>query len=189
MSSSSSFPTSRFPFAAGGSGAGGPGGGGGGSSVRPWGSSGGTSVSSSGKRIQKELLDLNASDCSAGPKGDNLYHWLSTIIGPQGSPYEGGIFFLDIIFPLDYPFKPPMVTFKTRIYHCNVDSTGMVSLEILKDGWSPALTISKVLLAIKAIITNPNPYNPLVESIARLYLTDRTKHDEIAAEWTMRFAR
>ncbi|XP_044965207.1 constitutive photomorphogenesis protein 10 [Hordeum vulgare subsp. vulgare] len=196
MSSSSSFPGSRFPFAAGGAGAGasgggagGGGGGGSGSSVRPWGSSGGTSVSSSGKRIQKELLDLNASDCSAGPKGDNLYHWLSTIIGPQGSPYEGGIFFLDIVFPLDYPFKPPMVTFKTRIYHCNVDSIGAVSLEILKDGWSPALTISKVLLAIKGIITNPDPYNPLVESIARLYLTDRAKHDEIAAEWTLRFAR
>lgn len=192
MSSSSSFPGSRFPFAAVGAGAGASGGsgaGGSGSSVRPWGSSGGTSVSSSGKRIQKELLDLNASDCSAGPKGDNLYHWLSTIIGPQGSPYDGGIFFLDIVFPLDYPFKPPMVTFKTRIYHCNVDSTGAVSLEILKDGWSPALTISKVLLAIKAIITNPDPYNPLVESIARLYLTDRAKHDEIAAEWTLRFAR
>uniref|UniRef100_A0A453B7P8 UBC core domain-containing protein n=1 Tax=Aegilops tauschii subsp. strangulata TaxID=200361 RepID=A0A453B7P8_AEGTS len=112
------------------------------------------------------------------------HHWT-----PRGSPYEGGIFFLDVVFPLDYPFKPPMVTFKTRIYHCNVDSTGAVSLEILKDGWSPALTISKVLLAIKAIITNPDPYNPLVESIARLYLTDRAKHDEIAAEWTLRFAR
>ena len=88
MSSSSSFPTSRFPFAAGAGPPGGGGGfGGGGSSVRPWGSSGGTSVSSSGKRIQKELLDLNASDCSAGPKGDNLYHWLSTIIGPQGMSY------------------------------------------------------------------------------------------------------
>ncbi|KAL6856166.1 hypothetical protein ACP4OV_018968 [Aristida adscensionis] len=189
-----SFP-SRFPFAAGGAGAGagGSGGGaGGGSSVRPWGSSGGTSVSSSGKRIQKELMDLNASDCSAGPLGDNLYHWLSTIIGPQGSPYEGGIFFLDIVFPLDYPFKPPTwrpVTFKTRIYHCNVDSTGRVHLDILKDGWSPAFTISKVLLAIKDIISNPDPYNPLVMSISRQYLTDRTKHDEIAAEWTMRLGK
>uniref|UniRef100_A0A0E0LML3 UBC core domain-containing protein n=1 Tax=Oryza punctata TaxID=4537 RepID=A0A0E0LML3_ORYPU len=195
-SSSSSFPTSRSPFPAGagagtsggggGGGGGGSGGGGGGwSGVRPWGSSGGTSVSSSGKRIQKELMDLNASDCSAGPKGDNLYHWLSTIIGPQGSPYEGGIFFLDIVFPIDYPFKPPMVTFKTRIYHCNVDSTGNLSMDILREGWSPALTISKVLLAIKAIITNPDPYCPLVPSIGRLYLTDRTKHDEIAAEWTI----
>ncbi|XP_025800835.1 glucan endo-1,3-beta-glucosidase 4 isoform X2 [Panicum hallii] len=189
MSSSSSFPASRFPFAAGGGAPGGGGGGGGGSSLRPWGSSGGTSVSSSGKRIQKELLDLNASDCSAGPKGDNLYHWLSTIIGPQGSPYEGGIFFLDIVFPPDYPFKPPMVTFKTRIYHCNVDATGKVHLDILKDGWSPAFTISKVLLAIKDIISNPDPYTPLVMNISRQYLTDRTKHDEIAAEWTMRFAR
>ncbi|KAG8099570.1 hypothetical protein GUJ93_ZPchr0013g37552 [Zizania palustris] len=151
-SSSSSFPTYRSPFAAGagagggGGGSGAPSGGGGGggwSGVRSWRSSGGTSASSSGKRIQKELLDLNASDCSAGPKGDNLYHWLSTIIGPQGSPYEGGIFFLDIVFPIDYPIKPPTVTFKTRIYHCNVDSSGKLSVDILKEGWSPALTIFK----------------------------------------------
>ncbi|KAF0905880.1 hypothetical protein E2562_008911 [Oryza meyeriana var. granulata] len=113
-------------------------------------------------------MDLNASDCSAGPRGDNLYHWLSTIIGPQG-----------ITLPLP-------VTFKTRIYHCNVDSAGNLDMDILREGWSPALTISKVLLAIKAVITNPDPYCPLVPSIGRLYLTDRTKHDEIAAERTMR---
>ncbi|XP_052180293.1 constitutive photomorphogenesis protein 10 isoform X1 [Diospyros lotus] len=157
---------------------------------RSWAST--TSVSASVKRIQKEMADLHAhppSDCSAGPKGDNLFHWIATIIGPPGTPYEGGIFFLDITFPNDYPFKPPKVVFKTRIYHCNVDSAGNVSLDIFKEGWSPALTISKVLLAIRAIFTNPDPYNPAVAGIAHLYLADRSKHDEITAEWTLRFAR
>ncbi|CAA2992278.1 constitutive photomorphogenesis 10 [Olea europaea subsp. europaea] len=171
----------------GGGGGGGRGGVGGG---RSWPST--TSVSASGKRIQKEMSELSIDpppDCSASPKGDSLYHWVATIFGPPGTPYEGGIFFLDIAFPIDYPFKPPKVLFKTRIYHCNVDSAGNVSLDILKDGWSPALTISKVLLALRSIFTNPAPYKPLVPGIAHLYLADRVKHDELAAEWTLRFAR
>ncbi|XP_059428947.1 constitutive photomorphogenesis protein 10 isoform X2 [Corylus avellana] len=149
-------------------------------------------VSASGKRIQREMAELNMDpppDCSAGPKGDNLYHWVATIVGPQGTPYEGGIYFLDITFPSDYPFNPPKVVFKTRMYHCNVDTAGNLSLDILKDSWSPALTVTKVLLAIRSFFTNPDPYNPLIPGIARLYLADRAKHDELAAEWTRRFAK
>lgn len=59
------------------------------------------------------------------------------------SPYQGGVFFLTIHFPTDYPFKPPKVAFTTRIYHPNINSNGSICLDILRAQWSPALTISK----------------------------------------------
>ncbi|XP_060541751.1 ubiquitin-conjugating enzyme E2 E2 isoform X4 [Pantherophis guttatus] len=100
---------------------------------------------------------LKPRDINAGPKGDNIYEWRSTILGPPGSVYEGGVFFLDITFSPDYPFKPPKVAFRTRIYHCNINSQGVICLDILKDNWSPALTISKVLLSICSLLTDCNP--------------------------------
>lgn len=112
------------------------------------------------KRIQKELADINLDppcNCFAGPKDSNLYEWISTIHGPQDSPYAGGIFFLNISFPQDYPFKPPKISFKTKIYHCNINSKGQICLDTLKDNWSPALTIAKVLLSIVSLLTDPNP--------------------------------
>lgn len=148
-------------------------------------------MSSAAKRIQKELAEFSLEppcNCSAGPKGDNLFEWVSTIVGPQDSPYAGGIFFLDITFPADYPFKPPKVTFKTRIYHCNVNSQGNICLDILKDQWSPALTVSKVLLSICSLLTDANPDDPLVGNIASQYRENREEHDRTAQEWTRRYA-
>merc|ERR1712118_43584 len=97
----------------------------------------------------------------------------ATIMGPSDSPYQGGVFFLNINFPSDYPFKPPKCHFTTKIYHCNVNSNGAICLDILKDQWSPALTISKVLLSISSLLTDCNPADPLVPEIARL--TSRTE--------------
>ncbi|KAI8088240.1 ubiquitin-conjugating enzyme/RWD-like protein [Thamnidium elegans] len=150
----------------------------------------GKSLSSSAKRISKELAEISLdppSNCSAGPKSDDLYEWVSTIAGPSDSPYAGGIFFLDVHFPQEYPFKPPKVVFRTRIYHCNINSQGAICLDILKDNWSPALTISKVLLSICSLLTDANPHDPLVGSIAQEYLTNREEHDSIAREWTKRY--
>ena len=148
-------------------------------------------LSSSAKRLQKELAEITLDpppNCSAGPKGDNLYEWVSTILGPPGSVYEGGVFFLDIHFTPEYPFKPPKVTFKTRIYHCNINSQGMICLDILKDNWSPALTVSKVLLSISSLLADCNPADPLVASIATQYVSNREEHDRMSKLWTKKYA-
>ncbi|XP_063689949.1 ubiquitin-conjugating enzyme E2 E1-like isoform X2 [Bolinopsis microptera] len=149
-------------------------------------------LSPSARRIQKELADIMMDpppNCSAGPKGDNLFEWNSTILGPPGSVYEGGVFILDIHFSPEYPFKPPRVTFKTRIYHCNINSQGHICLDILKDNWSPALTISKVLLSICSLLTDCNPADPLVGNIAQQFLTHKSEHDRLARLWTKKFAK
>ncbi|XP_076994751.1 ubiquitin-conjugating enzyme E2 D2 isoform X2 [Tamandua tetradactyla] len=138
-----------------------------------------------------ELNDLARdppAQCSAGPVGDDMFHWQATIMGPNDSPYQGGVFFLTIHFPTDYPFKPPKVAFTTRIYHPNINSNGSICLDILRSQWSPALTISKVLLSICSLLCDPNPDDPLVPEIARIYKTDREKYNRIAREWTQKYA-
>jgi ubiquitin-conjugating enzyme E2 D/E len=97
------------------------------------------------KRINKEILHLAREPvplCSAGPRGDNLLDWQATIMGPSDSPYSGGVFFLAIMFPTDYPSKPPKVSFTTRIYHLNINVNGSIVLDIIRDQWSASLNMS-----------------------------------------------
>lgn len=145
------------------------------------------------RRIQRELQDLRAdppSSCSAGPvgNGEDLFQWEGIVFGPDDSPYAGGVFKLSIQFPADYPFRCPHIKFKTPIYHPNINSAGMICLDILKTAWSPALTIGKVLLSIESLLTDANPNDPLVPEIAHLYKTNRAAYDLEARRWTLRYA-
>lgn len=137
----------------------------------------------------KEMISNPPMNCSAGPINESdMFSWQATIIGPDNTPYQGGIFNLKIDFPLDYPFKPPKIRFITKIYHCNINSSGGICLDILKDQWSPALTISQVLLSICSLMDDANPKDPLVPDIANLLCKDKAQHDMNAREWTLLYA-
>ena len=143
------------------------------------------------KRLQKEVSEIQKDtpvNCSAGPNNNDLFNWEATIIGPTETPYEGGIFKLKILFPADYPFKPPKITFETRIYHPNINANGGNCLDILKDQWSPALNITKVLLSICSLLDEPNPDDPLMPEIAQLFKSNKAEFTRIAREHTIKYA-
>eukprot|EP01083_Nonionella_stella_P175595 611932_1 len=124
------------------------------------------------RRLNKELIEMEndpSEMISAGPVGEDLFKWQAMIMGPPKSPYEHGIFLVEMKFPNDYPFKPPTVKFLTKIYHSNINDKGGICLDILKDNWSPAIKISQLLLSIQSLLTDPNTDSPLVPAIAKLY--------------------
>ncbi|KAJ6460936.1 ubiquitin-conjugating enzyme/RWD-like protein [Mycena sanguinolenta] len=143
------------------------------------------------KRINKEIADVKKEDMGKITlvPTDNLFVWQGTLPGPEGSVYEGGIFNLAVNLPPDYPFSAPKVTFKTRIYHMNISDQGNICLDILKNQWSPALSLFKVILSLSSLLCDPNPKDPLVPSIAAQYTRNRKLHDSTARQWTDLYAR
>ena len=113
------------------------------------------------KALKKRLYDFNKENYQniwANPiNDDDLFNWEASILGPDESPYEGGIFHLKMYFPTDFAFKPPKCYFTTKIYHPNISSNGSISLDVLMDQWNPALFIDKILISISSLLTDPNP--------------------------------
>lgn len=152
-------------------------------------------MSVSNKRLIKEYKDiLNNKDfienrISIGLLNEGNYTvWKATIIGPDDTPYKGGIFDLLIEITPQYPFKPPKARFLTKIYHPNINSSGDICLDILKHNWSPALTLDKVLLSILMLLQCPNPDDPLYPDAAVLYKSDREKYNNTVRQYVLKYA-
>ncbi|EFE41285.1 ubiquitin conjugating enzyme (UbcH), putative [Trichophyton verrucosum HKI 0517] len=113
-------------------------------------------------RLQSELMQLMMSPSpgiSAFPDGDgNLLSWTATIDGPDDTPYQKLTFKLSFSFPTNYPYAPPTVLFKTPIYHPNVDFSGRICLDILKEKWSAVYNVQSVLLSLQSLLGEPNKF-------------------------------
>ncbi|KAI9776095.1 MAG: Ubiquitin-conjugating enzyme E2 11 [Geoglossum umbratile] len=135
------------------------------------------------KRLQTELMQLMMSSTpgiSAFPDADgNLLNWTGTITGPEGTYYDGLTFKLSFNFPNNYPYHPPTVLFKTPIYHPNVDFSGRICLDILKDKWSAVYNVQSVLLSLQSLLGEPNNASPLNGQAADLWDKDPVEYKRL----------
>jgi ubiquitin-protein ligase len=131
------------------------------------------------------------------PAPDNLQFWRALIEGPPCSPFEGGVFALNVVIPDNYPFKPPAISFETPIYHCNMNDSGKICMDILLDAWNPSLSVPKCLEAIRILMSKPDTDNALRQWIADLTIaynkydgteTPDTRYIDQARECTRRDA-
>ncbi|KAI8914368.1 ubiquitin-conjugating enzyme/RWD-like protein [Gorgonomyces haynaldii] len=140
------------------------------------------------RRIDREIRQCKSdreSQVDVQPINDNLLHLKGVFKGPQDTPYEGGTFVVDIQIPDEYPFKPPKMKFDTMIYHPNISSqTGAICLDILKDQWTPVLTLKTALISLQSLLCDPVPNDPQDAQVASHYLKDRKGFEDTARQWT-----
>ncbi|POI35895.1 hypothetical protein CIB84_000354, partial [Bambusicola thoracicus] len=135
----------------------------------------------------QRLLAEPVPGIKAEPDESNARYFHVVIAGPQDSPFEGGTFKLELFLPEEYPMAAPKVRFMTKIYHPNVDKLGRICLDILKDKWSPALQIRTVLLSIQALLSAPNPDDPLANDVAEQWKTNEAQAIETGGRKEQRF--
>ena len=147
-------------------------------------------------RMKKELEMLTKDPpfgVSCWLQGGKLNCLEARLQGPQGTPYTGGIFKLEINIPERYPFEPPQIKFLTKIYHPNIDTAGRICLDVLKarpqGSWKPAHNISTVLTSIHLLLSEPNPDDGLMADISAEYKHNRPLFEGKAKEWVIKYAK
>lgn len=148
------------------------------------------------QRLKRELARMESnppSGISVCPKEDNKLNVLEAVLlGPENSPYSEGIFKLEILVPDSYPFAPPSIKFLTKVYHPNIDDNGRICLDLIKmppkGCWKPTIGIEGLLIAVKMLLQNPNPGDPLMADIAQEYMNERAEFEKKAKLWCDKYA-
>jgi len=151
------------------------------------------------RRLMKEYQELteNAPEgITAGPKSeDNFFEWEAFIAGPQGTPFEDGVFPATLTFPKDYPLSPPSMKFTCEMFHPNVYPDGRVCISILhppgddpnqyessSERWSPVQSVEKILLSVVSMLAEPNDESGANVDASKVWRTDREKYNKIVRD-------
>ncbi|KZV86659.1 hypothetical protein EXIGLDRAFT_840589 [Exidia glandulosa HHB12029] len=145
------------------------------------------------KRVNREIAECKrdaAAKITIELVDDSPFHVIGAFDGPEGTPYEGGRFQVDVVVPPQYPFQPFKIKFITKVYHPNVASrSGAICLNILKDDWSPVLTLRSTLISLQSMLSSPEPDDPQDPEVATHYLTSPDSFNDTARYWTQLYAR
>ncbi|XP_028308564.1 ubiquitin-conjugating enzyme E2 T [Gouania willdenowi] len=142
-------------------------------------------------RLKRELQMLSTEPppgITCWQTEEQMHHLRAQIVGGSETPYEGGLFLLEVNIPERYPFEPPKIRFLTPIYHPNIDNSGRICLDALKlppkGAWRPSLNISTVLTSIQLLMAEPNPDDPLMADISAEFKYNKHHYMEKARKWT-----
>ncbi|WWD18117.1 hypothetical protein CI109_102566 [Kwoniella shandongensis] len=145
------------------------------------------------RRVQKEIKDCakdKTSQISIEMIDESPFHLIGAFPGPPDTPYEGGYYEVDIKIPDAYPFQPVKMKFITKVYHPNISSaSGAICLDILKDAWSPVLTLKSTLISLQSLLCDPVPNDPQDAEVAKHYLADRESFNATARHWAQAYAQ
>ena len=143
------------------------------------------------KQVQFNDLLNNPPNCMAvALRNFNYSTWVAAMYGPKESPYEGGIFRLNIDFPNTYPRDPPVLIMTTPIYHPNIDDEGFICIDIIRGSWQSNYTMRFILNSVVGILKYPNPSSPWPskQNIANEIVFDYQKYFYKAQDLTRRYA-
>ncbi|KAI1661277.1 ubiquitin-conjugating enzyme/RWD-like protein [Daldinia decipiens] len=147
------------------------------------------------RRLLQEykMLTNNPPDgITAGPVSeDDMLHWEALIQGPEGTPFEGGVFPAELRFPKDYPLAPPKMTFLGEIFHPNIYPSGLVCISILhppgddpnhyehaSERWSPIQSVEKILISVMSMLAEPNDESPANVEAAKMWRESRAEYEK-----------
>ena len=138
---------------------------------------------------ESDIINSNNIKLNISLKNNDITHWKVLFNGPIDTPYENGIYELDVSFSHEYPFKAPIIKFITNIFHPNISTEGEICFDMLKDQWTPSLTIYKVLQSVISLLPNPNPDDSLNLEARNLYKTNKEDYNNMVKNWTFAYSK